>query len=145
MKIIIASHGEYSSGILSALQVIFGDNLPYVVNAYSLNIGENVNDLAEKISEEIDEDELTIILTDLLGGSVDNALFPLINKKNVQIITGINLSLVLEIMMLKDTENLEQDIDIIIENSRNSLVSKNKLAKVVENNNSCNDDLDFED
>lgn len=47
--------------------------------------------------------------------------------------------------MLKDTENLEQDIDIIIENSRNSLVSKNKLAKVVENNNSYNDDLDFED
>ena len=145
MKIIIASHGDYSIGILDAVNIIFGGSLPHEVTTYSLRIGEDVNNLASNITSKIDNDELTIILTDLLGGSVDNALFPLINKKNVQIITGINLSLVLEIMMLKDTENLEHDIDIIIENSRNSLVSKNKLAKVVENNNSCNDDLDFED
>ena len=145
MKIIIASHGDYSIGILDAASIIFGGSLPHEVTTYSLRIGEDVNNLVSSITSKIDNDELTIILTDLLGGSVDNSLFTLINKKNVQIITGINLSLLLEIMMLKDTENLEHDIDIIIENSRNSLVSKNKLAKVVENNNSCNDDLDFED
>lgn len=145
MKIMIASHGDYSIGILDSLNVIFGGSLPQEVITYSLHVGEDVNNLVNKVTSNINNDELTIILTDLLGGSVDNALFPLINKKNVHIITGINLSLVLEIMTLKDTENLDHDINTIIENSRNSLVSKNKLSKTIQNNNSYNDDLDLED
>lgn len=145
MKIIIASHGDFSIGILNSLNVIFGESLPQEVLTYSLHVGEDVNNLVNKVTSNINNDELTIILTDLLGGSVDNALFPLINKKNVHIIAGINLSLVLEIMTLTETENLEHDINTIIENSRNSLVSKNELSKAIQKNNSYNDDLDLED
>lgn len=141
LKIIIASHGDYSKGVVSSLNVIFGNSLPYEVETFSLYTGEDVNDLLNDLTNSISTEETTIILTDLYGGSVDNSLISLIGHKNVRIISGINMALVLEMMTLTETDHLDNDINRIIESARKGLVSKNYMYDQFKNEQVLNDDL----
>ena len=61
-KIILASHGELSKGMLNSVEMIVGD-LAKNIETFSLYPGENPNDYAEKIKNQIgsSQDEYIII------------------------------------------------------------------------------------
>lgn len=53
-KIIIASHGELSKGMVDALRLIVGDTEDKI-EFYCLKPGENPNDFAQDLSKRVDE------------------------------------------------------------------------------------------
>lgn len=65
-KIILASHGNLSNGLLDTAKMIIG-NIPYEVETYSLVPGKLAEDYANELKIEIDAnlDTEYIILTDL--------------------------------------------------------------------------------
>lgn len=122
-KIILASHGGLSKGLKDSLEMIVGTaNSP--VEYYGLYPGENPQDIFESIKAEIDNnsEKEYIILTDLFGGSVCNALLPLSIYKNVVIIAGMNLPLLMEIVLssnsMLDSDNLKE----VLTRARTSLL-----------------------
>ena len=50
-----------------------------------------------------------IILTDLFGGSVNQAFMPYTKKDSVYLITGFNLAILLEVMMMDPQSTVEED------------------------------------
>lgn len=112
VKIIISGHGQLSTGILSAFEMIFGAD-PAVIAIPFLK-GEGLPQVQEKFQAEIDalaEGEEVLFLVDVFGGTPYNAaaqvIYPL---KNADILTGVNLPLVLEAASRKDGENLAEII-----------------------------------
>lgn len=122
-KIILASHGGLSKGIKDSLEMIVGTaNFP--VDYYGLYPGENPQDIFDSIKAEIDNNtELEyIILTDLFGGSVCNALLPLSIYKNVVIIAGMNLPVVMEIVLSNKSMLDSDNLDEVLTRARTSLM-----------------------
>lgn len=101
-KIILASHGDFAKGLLSAANLICGD-LSYEIETYSLLPGMSADDFTEDIRKKIEslsEDKCEyIILTDLYGASVCNSLYQLIDIKNVKLFSGFNLGMLLMILL----------------------------------------------
>ncbi len=60
-KIILASHGELSKGMLNSVQMIVGD-LANGIETYSLYPGENPNDYALSLKKKISQDDNHYIL-----------------------------------------------------------------------------------
>jgi len=69
-KIVLASHGAFSKGLLDSVHMVLGDSLRNVVT-YSLNVGESATDYATELEAEIIENADTeyILIADLFGAS----------------------------------------------------------------------------
>jgi len=132
-KYLIAAHGTLASGIRSSLEIIIGslENV-FIIEAY---IGENKS-LEEEIALvllQINSEDDLIVFTDLMGGSVTNQILQYALKKNVYIISGFNLPLLLDILLADPATPVNEVIETGIKNAKDQIVYINKLL-TTENN-----------
>lgn len=98
-QIIIATHGGLSRGMLDSLHMVAGGAADGI-ETYSLELGQNPNDYYEELRERIAaSDEQFIIMCDIKGGSVHNALFRLTELPNVVLFSGLTMGMALEIAL----------------------------------------------
>ncbi|RHM63203.1 PTS sugar transporter subunit IIA [Coprobacillus sp. AF33-1AC] len=123
-KIILASHGELSKGMLDSVKMIVGD-LAKNVETFSLYPGANPGDYADKLKKEISSsNEKYIIICDIKGGSVYNALVQTCTYDNVDIFSGMNMNLVLEIVLAVSSGNI--DLNAILSHAKDGITLKNR-------------------
>lgn len=124
----MASHGKMASGMVQGLKIIAGTfpNL-MVIDAYV--DGHEYGDSFKKAKEIIDAnlDDEFIIMTDLLGGSVNTELMPLINER-VHLIAGANLAVLLTIVTSNQEENTKDLINRTIKEAREAIVYCNEAS-----------------
>lgn len=97
--VLIVCHGAVASSLIRSAELFFGDLEKVESIDYDLNSG--VDWLKTSIEAAIFRlgGEKVLILTDLLGGSPTNISVELIKKnKNLELFTGINLPMLLEIL-----------------------------------------------
>lgn len=126
-KYLIATHGTFSKGVKSSLNMIIGDtaNL-YIIEAY-IDDKVNIEDQIKLVLDEIsDEDEL-IIFSDIMGGSVTNQLLHQALRPNTHIVSGFNLPLLIEILLADAETPITEMIDDAIINAKEQMVRVNKL------------------
>ncbi len=127
--IVIASHSTLAQGMANALKFFEGDNLKLnVLSAYVDN--KPIEGQIEEIFDQFDKDDEVIVLTDLLGGSVNQKFFPYISRPHTHLITGMNLSLAMAITM-EPVEGylMSEKIQSIISEAKNQVKYVNELAK----------------
>ncbi|MBQ3835006.1 MAG: PTS sugar transporter subunit IIA, partial [Elusimicrobia bacterium] len=97
INILIVSHCSLAKELIATAEVIAGkqENLFFIEKNMK---DENLQSLQAKIDELLDKistPEGTLILTDMLGGTPCNASLLLTKKYNVEILTGVNLPMIL--------------------------------------------------
>ncbi|WP_297237995.1 PTS mannose transporter subunit IIA [uncultured Faecalicoccus sp.] len=102
MRIVLVSHGSFSKGLYETMEMVLGpqENLAYV----GLYPEQGVDILKENIEKELkkaSEGEEILILTDLFYGSPFNAVVQLMNQYDVYHMTGINVPLLMEILIMR--------------------------------------------
>ena len=112
-RLILASHGRLAEGMADTARMIVGDQTELI--PLSLVSGMQPELLKTKVEGMIKSwpGELTVILTDLWGGSVNTALLPLCADAHVHLIAGMNLNLVLQ-LCLSDVETGGMAIESIL-------------------------------
>lgn len=133
MKILVIGHGRFAEGIKSAAQIIVGDLSEVTfINTYVDDIDFHV-----ELDKYFSNNTNILVLTDLFGGSVNQAIMQYITKENIEIITGVNIPLVLEILLSNITgKNL--DIREIVSNAKEQIMFVNDVLE-----NSNNDEGEF--
>ncbi|WP_040215052.1 PTS sugar transporter subunit IIA [Clostridium polynesiense] len=139
IKILIASHGYYAKGAESALEIIIGNrsNVTYL-SAYveDKSLKEDVEEYFKGVSEE----DSVIILTDLFGGSVNQTLTSYVKRENTYIISGFNLALLLEILLLDSDSSVDVNrLREIVEGSRQQIIFLNDCLQEESNKDSQED------
>lgn len=127
-RYIIASHGRMASGMVEGLKIIAG-TFPdlSVINAYV--DGHEFGDSYKKAKEIIDshKDDDFIIMTDLLGGSVNTELMPLQSDK-VHLIAGANLAVLLTVVTSSQDEPTKDLVIRTINEAREGIVYCNESS-----------------
>ncbi|KEI13252.1 PTS mannose transporter subunit IID [Clostridium novyi B str. ATCC 27606] len=114
IALIIATHGDFSQEIVKSSEMIFGkqENLGVV----TFKTGEGVEDLINKyhkVIKNLDIEDGVLFLVDLFGGSPFNAASRImIENKNMDIIAGVNLPMLLEVYGSRSSSSLEGLVDI---------------------------------
>lgn len=128
-KIILASHGHLASAMKNTVEMIIGKKENIIAFDAYVDDNNEVRYCLEQMISNTDED--IIIVTDLLGGSVNNEAMNFINNKNVKIITGLNLALVLN-LLLKESNNENYLNESISESKEMILLLKSDEIKKIE-------------
>lgn len=116
MKIVLVTHGKFASGILDTIDMLYGE----VKDLYKVEfcVGESTEILAEKIREymnDIDDNNQLLLICDIVGGTPFNVCSVLARgNKNIRVIYGLNVPLLLEFCISKDTKKIDELIDEVM-------------------------------
>lgn len=101
---IVAGHGSFASGIISAVEQITGKGA--VFRAVSNN-GLALDDIQTMLAQALDDTGARVVFTDLPAGSCTMAVRRMIRARpGVVLVTGVNLSLLLDFAMQESAEPL---------------------------------------
>jgi fructoselysine and glucoselysine-specific PTS system IIA component len=125
--IILASHGEFAQGLKQTATMIIGDSVPiHALSAFRDEDESILVQIKKKLLATIDIEE-TYILTDILGGSVNNDMLTIIKEyEGLQLITGMNLPLVISIATYNGKIG-ESELEKLIKESQQSVIDCRKL------------------
>lgn len=141
MKIVLISHSNMAVGMKQTLNMIIGDDKNVLAFAAYVNGSTKEIDKVKNLVE-TSKDEQFIILTDLLGGSVNNEMMQLLeNNTNVKLVTGMNLPLAMQLQLKgSTTEKIsDEDLSTVISESKKSLANVKNL--LMEKEKSENDQI----
>lgn len=122
MKFVMATHGTFADGIKESIKLIAGEFKNLKALSCYMREDFNLKDEIDKILLE-GKDEEIIVVTDIFGGSVNNAFVERIpENKNLFVISGLNLPLMLELLgEYEDYSNAESLIVNSISNTNDSV------------------------
>lgn len=125
VKIIISGHGDISLGIVDAFEMIFGHDDE--VKAAPFEKGEGLPQVQEKFQAEIEKlssGEEILFLVDVYGGTPYNAAAQVVYGKDyADILTGVNLPIVLEAAANKNQFSLQELVSYLKEIASQSIKS----------------------
>ncbi len=117
VQVIVTGHGNFASGMLSALKVIAGvqEHIHGVDFEESLNTAD-LKKMLQKLIESAGEEVL--IATDLVGGSPYNVavlLMSEITDKKIKVVAGINFPMLLSAAFADKESGLETFLKTVLE------------------------------
>ena len=100
--IVVITHGNLAQTLVETASMIMGEQ--EALHAVSFPAKESLETLKEKLQAVVEPTLPTgcLILTDILGGSASNVCYDYLQAENVQIVTGVNLPMVMEALNSRD-------------------------------------------
>ena len=130
INILVVSHCGLTVELIKTAEVIAGkqENLYFVQK----NIDdENLFSLQEKVVDmlkKINTDKGTLILTDMLGGTPCNASLPACKDFTVEILTGVNLPMLLSAIFASRISPTVKDLaNKVLEDGKKSMINAKEL------------------
>jgi len=107
--IIIITHGNLALELKSAMEYILGTqkNIEIISIKPDDDLKIKKADLEEAI-EKVNENNGTIILTDMFGGTPSNLAMSFLEVGKVEIISGANLPMLVKLIGLRDSNDLQK-------------------------------------
>lgn len=120
--LIVATHGNLSKELVRSAEMVAGP----IQNCHiwTLNPEDNVTENERQMKEVIDgldEKEGIFIMLDLLGGTPSNLILKNTRGKDVTILTGVNLPMILEFVMSKETLSTESLLEACEDAAKNGI------------------------
>jgi PTS system mannose-specific IIA component len=77
--------------------------------------------------KELDDGDGVLILTDMFGGTPSNISLSFLDKNNVEIISGVNLPMLIKLVNLRDNKSLVELAPIIKEYGQRNIVLASRV------------------
>lgn len=109
--LVIVTHGQLARAFVEALEHVVGPREN--IRAICINPKDNVDLHRENIlkaTEEVDNGQGVILLTDLFGGTPSNLAISALGVKPVDVIAGINLPMLVRLARLPEGTSLKDAV-----------------------------------
>lgn len=132
-RFIFASHHKLAYGLKDTVDFLTnGTKHIYDINAYMDQDEEDLHSMIQKVFNKFDVEDEVIVLTDLLGGSVNQQFFSRISNR-VHIVCGMNLPLAMSFVMMDEHKNIDETIiNKAINDSKNQILYVNHMKTDVD-------------
>jgi len=125
--VLILTHGKLADGLKNSVEMIMGQNDSF--NTLGLYEGDDFTEFKEKVLEqicELDSGEGVIVLVDLFGASPYNSVmfnYQEIKRreKNVRLITGVNLPMVIESLNARNYTSIDKLYEEVMQMGINNI------------------------
>ena len=120
--VVVVTHGQLATELLNAAETIVGD-LPRFA-AVSIGWHDDTEDARAEIDQAIgrvDEGAGVLILTDMFGGTASNLAMSFLSQGKVEVITGVNLPMLIKLANLLEQSDLLASAREMREHGRNAI------------------------
>ncbi len=121
--LLVVTHGQLGREMvfagpqecLEGVVVETGDGLPKAAAAIA------------KAFRRVDAGEGVIIFTDLLGGTPSNLSLTFLNRPSVEVISGVNLPMLLKAMSVRTARTFAETVDLACKSGRDGISAANVI------------------
>lgn len=127
---VVVTHGQLAREFLTAAEMIVGD-IPHMT-AVSVGWHDDPSITHQDIERAIDEvdcGEGVLILTDMFGGTPSNVSLAFLEKNRVEIITGVNLAMILKLSHQESEENVGTIAKSVLKQGRKNITLASEVLK----------------
>ena len=117
--IVVVTHGQLARELVAAAEMIVGE-IPNVT-AVSIGWHESPDDAQREIADAIGRAESgkgTVVLTDMFGGTPSNLSMTFLEKGRVEVVTGVNLPMLIRLASLREEEEGDDLLELATEAAR---------------------------
>lgn len=128
--IIVISHGELASTLVSTAETIVG-RIPNI-KCIAIRHGDSAEDIRKSISlalKEVDTGKGSLILTDMFGGTPSNISLSFLEEEKVEVLTGVNLAMLLKLSSHRQDKDLIQLAILLKTSGQNNIVIASEMLK----------------
>ncbi len=107
--VVIVTHYRLGEEFLQALRLILPDAPTFA--SVAVDPGQQVEEMRTAIAEalvEQDEGDGVLVLTDMFGGTPSNMSLSFLDEHHVEIVTGLNLPMLIKLATLNEPKPLEE-------------------------------------
>lgn len=131
--VLVATHGEMAKGLFDAIDMICGTQEKFSI--VSLKRGQDAESFGEELGEKINElnsDKGVVVLVDLLGATpMNQSALNLYKSDKVEVITGVNLPMVVTATMERDYfSDIKELVEKIKNDGKDSVCSVRELLNI---------------
>ncbi len=120
--VVVVTHGQLAAELVTAAETIVGA-LPHM-RAVSIGWHEDVQDARQEIGAAVElvaSAEGVLIVTDMFGGTPANLGITFLEPGKVEVVTGVNLPMLIKLASVAATSNLLDAARQIREHGRNAI------------------------
>ena len=121
--VVVVTHGQLATELVNAAETIVGD-LPQFT-AVSIGWHDDTQDAREEIAQAVArvgaEAQGVLILTDMFGGTPANLAMTFLAGNHVEVITGVNLPMLIKIANARESSDLLAVARDLREHGRNAI------------------------
>jgi len=107
--VVVVTHCHLGKELISAAELVVGEELKQF-QSVSIDPKEGSDEIREKIIaaiRKVDEGQGVLILTDMYGGTPSNISLSLLEEKKIEVITGVNLPMLLKLATYHNEMGIE--------------------------------------
>ncbi len=119
---VLVTHGELGKSLVEVLSRI--TKAPVSIKVVSLDWQDDIERAREKIEQAIEKEDRgrgVIIFTDIFGGTPTNVCAGFLDRENVEIITGVNLPILLKFITERERKELRELARELVEKGKDSI------------------------
>lgn len=128
--LIIVSHGKYATAILHTAENLLGPQSDCAT--ISVDAGHEAEETVRRLHDAanmLDKGEGVIVLTDMFGGTPTNIALSLQGKHRAEVITGINLPMILKVMENRTSASLPELAKMAEEAGKAGIVGAGRMLR----------------
>src|ERR1043165_8237851 len=119
---LIVTHGRLAIEVLNAAEMIVGE----VHHITALSLGwhddpDTATTMIEKALERVKGSDGVLILTDMFGGTPTNISSTFLDQEKVEVVTGVNLPMVIKLAQIGEGQALTAAANIVKEQGQSSI------------------------
>ena len=129
--ILIVTHGKLAQELVETTRIIVGKNVENIV-PITVDWNDDMSDIQKTISSaisKVDQGNGVLILTDMFGGTPSNISLSFLSEK-VEIITGVNLPMLIKIVNVGDRYSLKELAQMIHEQGKKSIYLASEILSL---------------
>jgi PTS system mannose-specific IIA component len=127
---LVVTHGNLGQELVAAAEMIVGEilHIRAVLIGWHDDVNDAHNDIERRIAE-VDNGEGVLILTDMFGGTPSNIALAFHEPGKVDVVTGVNLPMIIKIAGQKEGDTLDSLARIVKDKGRSSIAMASDFLK----------------
>lgn len=130
LGLLVVSHGNLADELVAAAQTIAGqiERLEAISFGWNDDV-ESARDRIERARRRVDGGDGVLILTDMFGGTPTNLALSMLEPGKVEIVTGVNLPMLIKFSNLRQSWSLEETAVAIAREARDAIQIASQLLQ----------------
>ena len=129
--VVIVAHLQLADELFKAAEIIYSSKLDNF-KAVSINLNDDPDQAREKVLaavKSMDTGDGVLILVDMFGGTPSNLSLSLLDKGKTEIVTGVNLPMIVEAASNSKKLPLNKLVNILISSGQEGIRSAGKILE----------------
>ena len=130
LGLLVLSHGSFAEELVNAARTIVKDVKG--LEAVSIGWDDDVQSASKRIEESlarVDSGDGVLVLTDMFGGTPTNLALALMEEGRIEIVTGVNLPMLIKFTNLREEMTLQDAASEIAKQGRQAIQVASRLLE----------------